>query len=194
MLFRSNTAEILKLKNPDADEKTKENYERIEQAATKMSEQIRDVLNFVRTSEPIMEKTSILSIRQDTINGLSIPTNSKIILPDQDIEVHGDAKQLETVFSNLILNAVQATEDGGKVMVQVTQTDSHTIIDVVDNGHGIEKQNLVKIFDPLFTTKRGGTGLGLSSCKGIIENHGGSIECSSIAGKGTVFTITLPRY
>lgn len=189
-----NTIEILKLKNPDIDKKTKENYERIERAATKMSEQIRDVLNFVRTSEPIMEKTSISTILQDTVNGLSIPDDSKIILPDQDVEIYGDAKQLETVFSNLILNAIQATEDGGKVMIQVTQTDSHTVIDVVDNGVGIEKQNLAKIFDPLFTTKRGGTGLGLPSCKGIIENHGGTIECSSIVGKGTVFTITLPRY
>ena len=189
-----NTVEILKIKNSDIDKKTKENYERIERAATKMSQQIRDVLSYVRTSDPMMEKTSILDILKDTINGLDIPTHSKIILPDQDAEIYCDAKQLETVFSNLILNAIQANDDGGKVMVQVTESDGHTIIDVVDNGRGIEKQNLPKIFEPLFTTKQGGTGLGLASCKSIIENHGGTIECSSITNKGTVFTIKLPRY
>ena len=189
-----NTIEILRLKDSDADKKTKENYERIERAASKMSQQIREVLDFVRTSNPITEKTSILEILKDVISGIDVPTHSRIILPDQDAEVYGDAKQLEIVFSNLILNAIQANEQGGKVMIQVSETDEYTIIDVVDNGHGIEKQNLEKIFEPLFTTKKGGTGLGLASCKSIIENHGGSIECSSIVGKGTVFTVKLPRY
>lgn len=189
-----NTLEILKLKNQDVDKKTKENYDRIERATSKMSQQIRDVLNFVRTSEPIMEKTSILEILKNTISGLDIPSDAKIILPERDTEVYGDAKQLEVVFSNLILNAIQASKNDGKIMIQTIETDNHTIIDVVDNGKGIEKQNLQKIFEPLFTTKQQGTGLGLSSCKSILESHGGTIECASIPDKGTVFTIHLPRY
>jgi signal transduction histidine kinase len=189
-----NTIELLNLKNPNLDKKTKESYDRIERAANKMSQQIHDVLDYVRTSNLVMEKTSILTLLKDTISGLSIPTNAKIILPDQNVDIYGDAKQLEIVFSNLILNAVQARDDGGRVMIQASEIDDYTIIDVIDNGRGIEKEHLPRIFEPLFTTKPGGTGLGLASCKSIIENHGGTIECSSIVNKGTVFTIRLPRY
>jgi two-component system sensor histidine kinase HydH len=189
-----NTIELLNLKNPNLDKKTKESYERIERAATKMSQQIHDVLNYVRTSNLAMEKTSILTLLKDTISGLNIPKYAKIILPDQNVDVYGDAKQLEIVFSNLILNAIQAGSNGGRVMIQASEIDDYTIIDVIDNGHGIEKENLPRIFEPLFTTKPGGTGLGLASCKSIIENHGGTIECSSIVNKGTVFTIRLPKY
>jgi signal transduction histidine kinase len=189
-----NTIELLNLKNPNLDKKTKESYDRIERAANKMSQQIHDVLDYVRTSNLVMEKTSILTLLKDTISGLSIPTNAKIILPDQNVDIYGDAKQLEIVFSNLILNAVQARDDGSRVMIQASEIDDYTIIDVIDNGRGIEKEHLPRIFEPLFTTKPGGTGLGLASCKSIIENHGGTIECSSIVNKGTVFTIRLPRY
>lgn len=189
-----NTIELLNLKNPNPDKKTKESYDRIERAANKMSQQIHDVLDYVRTSNLVMEKTSILTLLKDTISGLSIPANAKIILPDQNVDVYGDAKQLEIVFSNLILNAVQSRDDGGRVMIQASEIDDYTIIDVIDNGRGIEKEHLPRIFEPLFTTKPGGTGLGLASCKSIIENHGGTIECSSIVNKGTVFTIRLPKY
>jgi two-component system sensor histidine kinase HydH len=189
-----NTIELLNLKNPNLDKKTKESYSRIERAATKMSQQIHDVLDYVRTSNLTIERTSILTLLKDTIAGLSIPDGTKIILPDQNVDVYGDAKQMEIVFSNLILNAIQAGDDGGRVMIQASEIDDYTIIDVIDNGRGIEKENLPRIFEPLFTTKPSGTGLGLASCKSIIENHGGTIECSSIINKGTVFTIRLPRY
>jgi two-component system sensor histidine kinase HydH len=188
------TIELLNLKNPNADKKTKENYQRIERAAMKMSQQIRDVLDFVRTSNIAMEKTSLNQMLKDIVNDMTIPPHAKIILPDQNVDIHGDIKQLETVFSNLILNAIQSKEDNVKVMIQASEVDDYTVIDVIDNGSGIEKKNIPRIFEPLFTTKPGGTGLGLASCKSIIENHGGTIECSSIVNKGTVFTIRLPRY
>ncbi len=189
-----NTIELLNLKNPNQDKATRESYERISRSATKMAQQIRDVLDYVRTSNLVMEKISIITLLKDVIKDLTIPKHSKIILPEKDIEVYGDAKQLEVVFSNLILNAIQAKDNEGKVMIQASEMDGYTIIDVIDNGRGISKDNLTRIFEPLFTTKQGGTGLGLASVKTIIESHGGTIECSSIVNKGTVFTIRLPRY
>ena len=189
-----NTIELLNLKNPNQDKATKESYDRIARSATKMSEQIRDVLDFVRTSNLLMEKTSILDLLKNVIKDLAIPKHAKIILPEKDVDIYGDIKQLETVFSNLILNAIQAKDNEGKVMIQASEIDEYTIIDVIDNGHGITKENLPRIFEPLFTTKQGGTGLGLASVRTIIENHGGTIECSSIVNKGTVFTIRLPKY
>ena len=95
---------------------------------------------------------------------------------------------------NIFLNAIQAKDNEGKVMIQSSEMNGYTIIDVIDNGCGISKDNLTRIFEPLFTTKQGGTGLGLASVKTMIDNHGGTIECSSIVNKGTVFTIRLPRY
>ncbi|MEW6043892.1 MAG: HAMP domain-containing sensor histidine kinase, partial [Thermoproteota archaeon] len=189
-----NTIEILKLKQPEQDKKTQENYERIERAVSRMSQLIRDILDYVRTSSPLMEKTSLVSLLQTVTGDLSIPDDIKVILPEEDIEIHGDVKQLEIVFSNLILNSIQAIDKKGKIMIQASEINDSLVIDVIDNGHGIEKENLRKIFEPLFTTKQGGTGLGLASCKSIIENHGGTIECSSIVGKGTVFTIHLPKF
>jgi signal transduction histidine kinase len=188
-----NTLEILKLKQPDLDKKTKENYERMDRAVSRMSQLIRDVLDFVRTSSPLMEKTSILKLLRTVTEDLQMPENVKVILPTDDIEIYCDAKQMEIVFSNLILNSIQAIEAKGKIMIQASEVDDSVMIDVIDNGRGISKEDLPKIFEPLFTTKQNGTGLGLASCKSIIENHGGTIECSSIVGKGTVFTVSLPK-
>jgi signal transduction histidine kinase len=188
-----NTLEILKLKQPDLDKKTKENYERMDRAVSRMSQLIRDVLDFVRTSSPLIEKTSTLKLLRTVTEDLQIPEDIKVILPTDDTEIYCDAKQMEIVFSNLILNSIQAIEAKGKIMIQASEIDDTVMIDIIDNGRGISKEDLPKIFEPLFTTKQNGTGLGLASCKSIIENHGGTIECSSIAGKGTVFTISLPK-
>jgi signal transduction histidine kinase len=187
-----NTLEILKLKQPSLDEKTRENYERIERAAARMSQQIRDVLDYVRTSNLVLENTSLLSLLKTVIEDVEVPRSVKIILPESDVLVYGDIKQLEIVFSNLISNAIHAIDESGKIMIQASEIDGITAIDVIDNGHGIPKENLAHIFEPLFTTKQNGTGLGLASCLSIVENHGGTIECSSIVGKGTVFTIKIP--
>ncbi len=100
---------------------------------------------------------------------------------------------MQTVFSNLILNAIQAIDDKGKIMIQIFDSDDDVTIEVIDNGHGIKKENIQHIFEPLFTTKQNGTGLGLASCKAVIENHNGVIDCTSIVNKGTVFTIKLPK-
>jgi two-component system sensor histidine kinase HydH len=187
-----NTLEIIKLKQPRIDEKTKEGYERIERATARMSQQIRDVLDYVRTSNLLMEKASLTSLLKSVIADIEVPECAKIILPTDDVPVYGDIKQLEIVFSNLILNSIQAIEEKGKIMIQASETAGMTVIDIIDNGQGIKKEDLAHIFEPLFTTKQNGTGLGLASCKSIIENHGGTIECSSIVDKGTVFTIKLP--
>ncbi|MFY9300604.1 MAG: HAMP domain-containing sensor histidine kinase [Candidatus Nitrosotenuis sp.] len=189
-----NTVEFLKQNQPAQDNKTAENYERVDRAVDRMSQLIRDVLDYVRTSDRMMEKTSLTNLLKTVLSGLRVPDDIRIILPSEDIEIFGDVKQLETVFSNLIVNAIQATDGKGRIMIQASDIGGETVIDVIDNGRGIEKENLQRIFEPLFTTKQDGTGLGLASCKSIIETHGGTIECSSIVGRGTVFTIRFPKF
>ncbi|RWI50524.1 MAG: hypothetical protein EOR16_30145 [Mesorhizobium sp.] len=114
-------------------------------------------------------------------------------------EIMGSASQLRQVLLNLIVNAGQAMkamDRRGLLTIRTRLTSSDTVqIDVCDNGPGIPEDIIGKIFDPFFTTKPvgEGTGMGLSICYRIVENHGGTIAASSKPGKGTIFTITLPR-
>ena len=101
-----------------------------------------------------------------------------------------DKKQLSIVFSNLVLNGIQAIgKSQGTVEIQIVENDSVTI-QVKDSGTGIPKGDLNRIFEPLFTTKSEGTGLGLASVRSIIHLHNGTISADS---PPTVFTITLPK-
>jgi two-component system sensor histidine kinase HydH len=140
------------------------------------------------------EEISVRELVKTVIDDLDVPKRIQIILPTQDTRIFVDVKQMQTVFSNLIVNAIQAIDDKGRIMIQVLDSDGNTVIKVIDNGHGIRKENLHHIFEPLFTTKQNGTGLGLASCKAAIESHGGTINCASIVNRGAVFTIKLPKF
>lgn len=102
--------------------------------------------------------------------------------------------QLNQVFINILVNAVQSITDKGKIFISTDLIDKHIEINIRDTGKGISKENLDKLFTPFFTTKKEGegTGLGLSISYGIIKNHGGTIDVNSIVNEGTTFTIKLP--
>jgi signal transduction histidine kinase/CheY-like chemotaxis protein len=108
--------------------------------------------------------------------------------------VFGSKDQLEAVFMNLSLNAKAAMEGGGSLMIKTYTEQECAVIEFTDTGLGIPKENLAKIFDPFFSTKSTGTGLGLFVCYSVIEGHHGTIEVESEVGKGTRFTIKLPGY
>ncbi len=107
-----------------------------------------------------------------------------------------DEKKIKQVLINLVVNAIHALEKSGRVLIStdLKEPTDEIVIKVTDNGSGIEKRHLTKIFDPFYTTKPTGegTGLGLSVSYGIIKNHGGHIDVESATGKGTTFIITLP--
>ena len=114
-------------------------------------------------------------------------------VPEKLPDVRGNQNQLQEVLLNLILNACQAMgEQGGKLMVTATAQDSQVVLKVEDNGPGIPAATLRKVFDPFYTTKATGTGLGLFVTQRIVKAHGGTIELESTEGKGTCFTICLP--
>jgi two-component system NtrC family sensor kinase len=95
---------------------------------------------------------------------------------------------------NLVINASQAIVENGLITIRTRVVDQCLEIDVEDNGSGISEQDLSKIFDPFYTTKPvgEGTGLGLAICFNIAQEHGGSIDVSSVVGSGTTFTIKIP--
>jgi len=107
--------------------------------------------------------------------------------------VLGDANQLKQVFWNLLLNAVQEMEGGGKLGVTVECEEGYVKVCVSDTGRGIDSQDKGKIFEPFFTTKESGTGLGLAIVHRIVEAHGGQIWVDSETGRGTTFKLFLPE-
>jgi len=103
-----------------------------------------------------------------------------------------DQKQWTRAILNVLLNALEACPPGGRVRLFSRLTDSHCEIEIRDDGPGLDKDHLERVFDPYYTTKPGGTGLGLSITRGIIEEHGGAIELTSVEGKGCQVLIVLP--
>jgi hypothetical protein len=107
-------------------------------------------------------------------------------------EVEHDSDQIHQVLLNLLLNAVQAIDTNGKVIVTLRSEGNAAIVEVADNGRGISPAQLPNIFRPFYTTKGDGTGLGLSLARRIVEDHQGRIDVSSTLGKGTTFSVVLP--
>ena len=183
-----NAVELIEMTLSEDDEKLKKRVDIIKNATEKMSRQINDVLDFVRTRPLQLEKNSLSTILETAIK--SMDTKVEISIPDNDVTLNCDGKQLEVVFGNLITNAIQAMEDKGKITIRFTEDSNLVKVDFEDSGPGIEEENFEKIFDPLFTTKSGGTGLGLVSCRNIVTQHGGTI---SVKNNPTTFTITIPK-
>ncbi len=104
-----------------------------------------------------------------------------------------DEKLLSQALFNIVINAQQALPHGGTIEIVLSQTEQASIISVRDNGVGMSKEDQERIFKPFFSTKKNGTGLGLSMTQRIVRDHDGSLEVISQPGLGTTFTITLPR-
>lgn len=116
-------------------------------------------------------------------------------LTEQNSVLNGDPVQITRAIQNVIINAIQAsTESKGQVEVSCIRKDFYVDVLIADTGHGIQPDQIAKIFDPYFTTKQGksGTGLGLYITKKVVEDHGGSIKVDSTPGAGTTITIRLP--
>ena len=115
--------------------------------------------------------------------------------PRYDFSLRTSRQQLEQVFLNLILNAVQATEEGGQIKLSILHRDGGIEAAVSDDGEGIDPGDIERIFEPFFTTKPAGvgTGLGLSLSRRIIQSLGGRIGVESSPGKGTEFRVWLPK-
>jgi two-component system sensor histidine kinase HydH len=104
----------------------------------------------------------------------------------------GDGEKLRQAFLNIVINALQATPSGGSVVIDCRRTGTGYEIRFVDNGSGIQPDALTKIFEPFYTTKPDGTGLGLAVSRKIIEGHGGKLEITSDPGQGTTVNVNLP--
>jgi signal transduction histidine kinase len=155
---------------------------------------ISDLLAFSRVAPPSLTPTSLADVIEKTLSRLE-ETHGVHIVKDLEPdlpEVPADGGQLQRVFMNLARNALDAMPDGGRLTVSARHADGFVEATFVDTGAGIGAEDMHKVFEPLFTTKSSGTGLGLSVCQQIMSNHGGTINVASKPGVGSTFSVRLP--
>lgn len=194
-----NTSRLLQVKFAKRlDDKEQEHLARLDRAVYRMAHQLEDVLDCVRIPQLKKKDCSLSAILHDVVGRIEVPSDITINIPHNDFVAFCDPEKMEIVFVNLLINAIQSMENRkGTIDVDISDDPincNFVVIAITDSGHGISPDGLQKIFEPLFTTKQAGTGLGLSSCKNIIEHHGGTITVSSVVGKGTTFTIRMPKF
>lgn len=185
-----NVCELIKMQYGSKDPKIREHVMRMESSIQRMSHQIDDVLNYVRNSAIRKKLASLRDIISNTIIDLDIPETVTINLPKNDEKINCDEQKIRTVILNIVLNSIQSIGTKGTITIRLKGYARSATIEISDSGPGIPDDVLPRIFEPLFTTKQAGTGLGLSSCKNIVEQHGGTID---VKNNPTTFTISLPR-
>lgn len=182
--------EMIKSTHPELYDVEKKRFERIFKAINQIEYQSRDVLSFLRERKFTYSDNNISDILNIAIDRIEIPMDVIIQKPKEDLEIICDFESLCTIFTNLIINAIQAMKNIGEITIKVNSDMDNTIILFENSGPPIPDNLFSIIFESLFTTKQKGTGLGLSSCKNIIEQHNGSI---SVKNNPTTFTIILPK-
>jgi signal transduction histidine kinase len=178
----------------DVDALFEESIEGVDRAA----EIVRSVRSFAHAGSATRELTELRPLLEDVLHVASAQLRSRVnVLREFDDalpRVVCAPQQLRQVFLNLIINAAQAVDAGGHVLVATRWDDDHVIVSVADDGCGIPPELIDRIFDPFFTTKPVGvgTGLGLGIAHQIVSSHGGEIQVESTPGTGSVFRVRLP--
>lgn len=205
----NNAVFFLESQLTDAEESVKEYLEIIRQEIAGSQRILSDFIDFFCAKPPRVKDVPVDELIQRSLAGCVVPENVMVCveLPERLPAVKVDPSQMQQVFQNLITNAVQAMPEGGALLVSVRmrgtidespqqnskqETGNFIEICITDSGAGISPKNRDQIFQPLFSTKSRGIGLGLSISRDLTEANGGRIEVTSEVGKGTTFTVVLP--
>ena len=167
----------------------KRNSERINQLVSDLLATTRAELSFSPASiNEILDESLYLALDRIQLNQINVEKHF-----DADIcSIPVDAEKLKIAFLNLIVNAIEAMDNNGELEITTKNLPGKCLVKISDNGKGMQKSQLDRLFEPYFTTKEKGNGLGLANCHNIIIGHRGSITAESEVGKGTSFTITFP--
>ena len=161
---------------------------------TRVNNVVTDMLDFARVNSPALLPVLIRDLIDESLSMVDRPPNVEIVKDYQRKmpKVMADTDMLSRVFINLLNNANEAMPSGGRLAISTRSVDGYAEIKFEDSGTGISQVDLDKIFDPLFTTKMKGTGLGLAVCHQVMANHGGSINVSRNPDRGVTFMMRLP--
>lgn len=190
----SNAVYYLRMTLPDLDETASEYLEMISSEVRKSEKIVSDLLDFSRARSPDREHVTVSSLINSALErvppqkGVKVSTDVPADLPP----VFVDSQQIEQVLYNLVTNAYQAMPEGGLLTVGARREASGVHLSVTDTGCGIPEDTIGRLFEPLFTTKPRGIGLGLAVSKTFAEANGGRIEVESTQGRGSTFTVVLP--
>ncbi|MEO8085903.1 MAG: PAS domain S-box protein [Bacteroidota bacterium] len=169
----------------------------IKRNTRRISDLINELLLSSRPADVTTDKRGLTKIINDTLEMAMDRITLKNVsvekyISDDICEVEVDEMKIKTALLNIIINAVEAVpEKGGRIKISGRKEGDRCIIEIEDNGHGIAQENVGKLFEPYFTIKEGGMGLGLATAHNIIQSHGGTIEVESELRKGTKFAIGL---
>ena len=187
------------------DEMREKSFTKILSASEKAAKITNNILGMARNRSDEPEPTDLARLIGDSLLLLEREMNKYRIQVDYETasvpDVIAVGNEIQQVLMNLLTNARQAMTNGGEIRIRLAHDVANNMVDLLirDNGNGIPAEKLPRIFDPYFSTKagpdesgKGGTGLGLSACRDIIQSHNGRIRVQSTVGKGTALTIKLP--
>jgi len=179
---------------PDQKEPLAKICETVREQAAYMNKIVSDLQDYARPLSPELTETDLRELIDNVLSVTTVPQNVKtsVIIDKKFPRVYVDPVLMRRVLSNLVTNALQAMPNGGELTISAHNYEKFAFIAVSDTGVGIPKENLSKLFTPLFTTRAKGQGFGLAVCKRLVEAHGGQITVESEPGKGSTFTIKIP--
>jgi len=188
-------AYFLNMALEETEPEVKETLDILEKEVATSERIISSLLGFARPQPPTRNKVNVNDTVQEALSRVTVPENVRAVkqLGESLPAILADSVQLGQVFTNITLNAIQAMPEGGQLVVKSeAPVPGWVNVSFADTGAGISKENMGKLFEPLFTTKAKGIGLGLAIVQTLVEGHGGTIEAQSKVGKGSTFTIRLP--
>jgi hypothetical protein len=185
------------MRTPESFERVVKNAKIIVEEASRLENMLQGVMDFVRPTAPQRRQIDFNSVAERVFRTLAEHLSSRNIHSSLDLdrsipEVNIDENQVTQVLHNLIRNAADSMPHGGALGIKTGRDGDLVFLTITDSGAGIPPDVLEQIFEPFYTTKPDGTGLGLAVSKKIIDDHGGRIEVQSQVGKGTTFRILLP--
>jgi PAS domain S-box-containing protein len=194
------------IRRRDSNDPEREALEGIRHEVERIDGTVRALLDRARPRSLSTKLTSLTELTQKAVNIArsqavgAASTGRRVFVefesPADDVVLAADSAQIEDAVLNLILNAIEAIDGEGRITVRIRREDGEenveAVIEVSDTGHGISEENLSRVFNPFFTTTKGGTGLGLPAVRRIARAHGGRVEAESEIGEGATFRIYLP--
>jgi two-component system, NtrC family, sensor kinase len=185
------------LQRHDADPVTREKLALVNGQLQRIQTTLRELVNFSRPASSERSRVAIADVLNEALNIAKYYMRTKgrtieVSVPDGLPALHGVRDQLVQVFLNLVLNAVDATSKGGRIALAASVHDGWLEVAVSDDGCGVAPAKADRLFQPYFTTKKHGTGLGLFVTRKLVANHGGRVEFESRPAAGTVFRVLLP--